>query len=1566
MWKVLYKALPPIIGTIIAVLLLGAWFFANTGVAEAAREDEVWHERVSTYLETIWPEGRDILINGFNHYLNFGTESGSGGYGFRDNGGVIECKDDGGAWAPCAGGGSGGIATSTALADQQVLYGTGVGTVGSEAAFTYNYTTNLLTVSGNASTTQISASEIVYIPDGLVGTPSLRFTGDPDTGIYRNTSNTIGLSGGGAGVSWNGATFFPNTDNARNLGSVNNRWLNYWGSGTATTSVLYISGLSNGCLQVATGLVTSTGVACGSGSGSGSVATSSSETATYVPYYTSTNGTPAAISGGESTFTYDATNNLLSVTNATTTALSVTGNTYLGITNGKVYAGDDLTQVLYIPNDQVNLLGSSFYGNGGVSVNNTTGNEGKFNTSVGIEALSALTTGNSNMALGYRALEDLTTGTFNVAMGANALANIIAGTTNVGVGNSALAGATTSAASVAIGSEAGSNLNPNSSVFIGHQSGKSTAGNFAQNNTFVGYQTGTVAITGANNNILIGYRAADALTSGANNIAIGYDIDLPTASGSNQLTIGNTIFGTAISSTGTTVDTDARIGVGSTTPWATLTVTNVSANPSFVVEDSSADASPFVIDLAGNVGIGSTTPGHALTAFAGSAASTACTFPVSLGASPGASSAALGVGVMNGLTGGLTAFQGYVRTTCGTNPFVFQPYGGFVGIGLQSTPAGGLVMGSQITTTSRFFATTVTTIGAPTATPSASGGSMADGTYYYVITAVSNGGATERGTESAAATVVGGGGSGSVALSWSAPSGGGVDYYNIYRTTTSGTYGATTFVTSVAGTSHTDILNTTTTGTPATSNSAYLTKISSSGNSWFNGALAKVGIGTTSPSSLLHGWASDTGTTITSASAAMLEVTNSNTTNNNFADLGFSTVNSSGARVVTGKVAMRFTNHTAGSEESNMLFLTMTGGAPREALTILGANGFVGISTTTPGSVLSIGSSTQYINLNNTSTSTFAFPVRSNCFTTDGNTCITGGAGGTPGGANTNVQFNDGGAFGGEAGFNYVKTLGQLSVPSNGWYGIGGALVGYASTTNESTIWGLGAGGNNATTSATVSNTTAVGFAAGSGITTGTSNTAVGSGALQRISTGINNTGVGRQAIGSAGSATGSGNRNVAVGAGALNSVTGSGNIALGFKSSSNSMTGSSNIQIGTNVQVASLTASQQLNIGGIIFGTGLYNNASTISSAAVTNGNLGIGTSTPYAQLSIQGVDGSTNTTLFAVASSTISATTTHMVVMNTGKVGVGTTSPWGIFSVGATAYDGVTPLFVVSTSTSIYGDLYRIHASSTESTPVAMPGSYSSFNSSGVRLILGAFDLVRGLALDQINVNGRINTGDWTLFECKGGSAIGTTISASANFACGDFNFRIFSTGSIATQATEDVPHNYARILSGASAGNGAALFAGDNSRLPFSGATSTPVFETVVRKTPSAGTLAAYYFGFNDSNSPNVSQGCAFVASTTQNNFQFVTKNGATASQTNTNISTTTTNFTRFRIEMDNTSCRGYVQTPTTAMTLIAQIPSGASYDPADKTAFFMYGERTSGAASFDVDSLRLWVRRTLWEN
>ncbi len=53
----------------------------------------------------------------------------------------------------------------------------------------------------------------------------------------------------------------------------------------------------------------------------------------------------------------------------------------------------------------------------------------------------------------------------------------------------------------------------------------------------------------------------------------------------------------------------SNVGIGTTTPWGKLSVTNSGSGPSFIVEDdTSPDSTPFVIDATGNVGIGTASP----------------------------------------------------------------------------------------------------------------------------------------------------------------------------------------------------------------------------------------------------------------------------------------------------------------------------------------------------------------------------------------------------------------------------------------------------------------------------------------------------------------------------------------------------------------------------------------------------------------------------------------------------------------------------------------------------------------------------------------------------------------------------------------------------------------------------------------------------------------------------------------------------------------------------------------------------------------------------------------------
>jgi len=60
-----------------------------------------------------------------------------------------------------------------------------------------------------------------------------------------------------------------------------------------------------------------------------------------------------------------------------------------------------------------------------------------------------------------------------------------------------------------------------------------------------------------------------------------------------------------------TIASTTEVGIGTTTPWGKLSVTQTgtAGAPAFIVEDSaSPDTTPFIIDQTGNVGIGTTSP----------------------------------------------------------------------------------------------------------------------------------------------------------------------------------------------------------------------------------------------------------------------------------------------------------------------------------------------------------------------------------------------------------------------------------------------------------------------------------------------------------------------------------------------------------------------------------------------------------------------------------------------------------------------------------------------------------------------------------------------------------------------------------------------------------------------------------------------------------------------------------------------------------------------------------------------------------------------------------------------
>jgi hypothetical protein len=153
-----------IITILLGAVAIGGFFFPQNYVTEkniGLRTDSAWNDR-TTYIETSFSTGRNILINGTSKYLNFNTTSGSSGYGIRDNAGAIEFKNSGGTWT-AIGSGSGTISTSSPLVAGQSVYATAWNTIASASNFLWNNATSLLTVNGNASTTQLTTTGNTYL-----------------------------------------------------------------------------------------------------------------------------------------------------------------------------------------------------------------------------------------------------------------------------------------------------------------------------------------------------------------------------------------------------------------------------------------------------------------------------------------------------------------------------------------------------------------------------------------------------------------------------------------------------------------------------------------------------------------------------------------------------------------------------------------------------------------------------------------------------------------------------------------------------------------------------------------------------------------------------------------------------------------------------------------------------------------------------------------------------------------------------------------------------------------------------------------------------------------------------------------------------------------------------------------------------------------------------------------------------------------------------------------------------------------------------------------------------------
>lgn len=254
-----------------AIVLATILLLAVAGPAYAARTDSQWDSAFGTYIYPNGsPTGQNVLIIGQNHYLNFGTFSGSSGYGFRDNSGIMEFKNSGGVWTAIgSGGGGGGSGGGT--------FSTTTSPVSGELFNYSNNTTDIVLVGGVSSTTAkfyfdpnlpfaklggdtlITGSTTLQnftfinatgtqarLGDGSNTLPAFSFSADPDTGVYRGGTNVLSFSAGGSSLSWSstGPSLRPNSDLGGSLGQSGQRFKDVWAGGTATSTALVATELA--------------------------------------------------------------------------------------------------------------------------------------------------------------------------------------------------------------------------------------------------------------------------------------------------------------------------------------------------------------------------------------------------------------------------------------------------------------------------------------------------------------------------------------------------------------------------------------------------------------------------------------------------------------------------------------------------------------------------------------------------------------------------------------------------------------------------------------------------------------------------------------------------------------------------------------------------------------------------------------------------------------------------------------------------------------------------------------------------------------------------------------------------------------------------------------------------------------------------------------------------------------------------------------------------------------------------------------------------------------------------
>lgn len=297
-------------------------------------------------------------------------------------------------------------------------------------------------------------------------------------------------------------------------------------------------------------------------------------------------------------------------------------------------------------------------------------------------------------------------------------------------------------------------------------------------------------------------------------------------------------------------------------------------------------------------------------------------------------------------------------------------------------------------------------------------------------------------------------------------------------------------------------------------------------------------------------------------------------------------------------------------------------------------------------------------------------------------------------------------------------------------------------------------------------------------------------------------------------------------------------------------------------------------------------------------------------------------------------------------GNVGIGTTSPWGTLSVTSPNANS-NPAFVVATSTDM-PPLFFVTATTTgtmDFTRVAV-GTTTNSSSAGLR--------------DQFVVAGRIYS-TWRELRCDAaGSNLVANLSTTdtANF-CGPFGYDS-DTDSRADLINAVPPYTQLRAggNTNPTAGDGVAV----RTPL-ITSATTSPVFEALIKEARPAGstTTPLYIIGLYGStigaDTATLPINGIYFAATTTPNWLAITRMNNVETMTDTGVATSSTTFQRMRIEVTTTSVNFFINGSMVA-SHTTNIPS-ANLAPAVVVADFA----GNGTANFDprinLSMIRFWM-------